>query len=458
MTTEPTPPVGVHPSKIVRPSAPPPEAPNRFHKEVEEKGWEDLGDFGIDPEGAEWVKRRLKEHEVDALVDEWERSDRCYDADWDMGTFVLYREGFVPQDYANTMLLREQEIEERKAAAGKSNAHLDFWNSFPKIHPKNCTCLECKGRDFPALMTEEENEELDKLRKTVTVATRTGLAADEVDELYVGIGIPRAEILKQPQFQPTDEDPRPWYVLEAYVELAGKVKAGQTTEEEGKTPDHVFGPNLFALFRDKECLIGYHAGRGGYLVGQIGDLLSMGVVLPKSTFIARNVEHWLPLDRINYQKALEADRGRNRKVPNKDKEATETAEKAPKEQLPCACGCGQMTGSKFAMGHDSKLRGQIHRVLEGREDPDKIPSIAYERCGSKVIQRFNADTHQLEEINVPDAHFSHDKGQKAFAAWEESERKKAENEAAKAKKAADDAAAKEAEKAAAAAGAGAPTA
>lgn len=46
---------------------------------------------------------------------------------------------------------------------------------------------------------------------------------------------------------------------------------------------------------------------------------------------------------------------------------------SPKPLVDCACGCGLKTRSKFAPGHDSRLRGWSLRVARGFIKMDEIP-------------------------------------------------------------------------------------
>lgn len=46
---------------------------------------------------------------------------------------------------------------------------------------------------------------------------------------------------------------------------------------------------------------------------------------------------------------------------------------SPKPLVPCACGCGMMTKSKFAPGHDSRLRGWALRIARDILKPADVP-------------------------------------------------------------------------------------
>ncbi len=42
--------------------------------------------------------------------------------------------------------------------------------------------------------------------------------------------------------------------------------------------------------------------------------------------------------------------------------------------IPCECGCGLLTKSRFVPGHDSRLRGWCLRVERGLVELDAIPN------------------------------------------------------------------------------------
>jgi hypothetical protein len=54
------------------------------------------------------------------------------------------------------------------------------------------------------------------------------------------------------------------------------------------------------------------------------------------------------------------------------KPAKVKAEKKPKEQKPCLCGCGEKTGSFFKMGHDARFKGLMLKVERGEKTPDEV--------------------------------------------------------------------------------------
>ena len=39
-------------------------------------------------------------------------------------------------------------------------------------------------------------------------------------------------------------------------------------------------------------------------------------------------------------------------------------------KLPCLCGCGELTGSRFRPGHDGRLNGWVNHVVSGGNIPD----------------------------------------------------------------------------------------
>ena len=365
---------------------------------------------------------------------QWE-IDEIFDGAGERLTLITIK--VYPRD---VNVIWEDETTRKPEAAGKadplaieldgSNRYMwDFWQTLRPLHPRDCPCLECEFRRRP--LNEEETEELEKLRKTVTVATRSHLPEDLQGDLYVGIGITRADLLSQfPDYHVIDA------AIRVVPESGASPVAGDATEDTPTTGPS--GTTLMGLFRSG-CIIGYDPTQGCYLVGKFGDILASGAILPKKTYVARenaSPASWLELDRINYELAAEAaKKGKN--MPNKknaEGEGTTAVAKAPKEKTPCACGCGLTTLSNFAMGHDSKLRGIIHRVLEGREDLESIPMIAYEKLNKVVAQRYNPDTNSLEDVEVPECHFSHDKGKKAMVEAADKAEKAAAAAAAKAEK------------------------
>lgn len=291
---------------------------------------------------------------------------------------------------------------------------VNFWLSLPQLHGPGCGCGRCimtRG-----LQSVEEMEEVEKLQKTVTVATHK----DKPDVLYVGIGLDRKTVQ---QSLGTGEVLSGWQVLEVAIRLA---ESGS-----GKGNGDAYGSDLMDLLR-QGFLLGFSEQHSCYLVGKLPDLLSAGAAVPSQTYISRQPDHWLTLGEINLRRESNMTNEKNGKAKG-GAAVADKAPKAAKEKGPCACGCGQETGSKFAIGHDSKLRGTIHRVLTGDEKVNIIPRVAFERCGTITVSRFTGT--ELEDVQVPDCHFDHQRGQKALEDYQEKQEKAKRAEAEKAEKA-----------------------
>ena len=59
----------------------------------------------------------------------------------------------------------------------------------------------------------------------------------------------------------------------------------------------------------------------------------------------------------------------------------------PKPTRPCACGCGYVTKSKFAPGHDSRLRGWVLRVERNYVKLADIPDGEREAVQAELKRR-----------------------------------------------------------------------
>lgn len=73
----------------------------------------------------------------------------------------------------------------------------------------------------------------------------------------------------------------------------------------------------------------------------------------------------------------------------------------PKPLVDCSCGCGMQTRSKFAPGHDSRLRGWALRIARGMCKLDDIVSVY--NCSEGERSAVEAHIKQLKKDGKWDA-------------------------------------------------------
>lgn len=78
------------------------------------------------------------------------------------------------------------------------------------------------------------------------------------------------------------------------------------------------------------------------------------------------------------------------------------AGKKQKPQKPCECGCGEMTRSRFAPGHDSYLRGWVLRVEREIVKIGEVPE-QHQAAVRKALKERKQEGKQQQEASSASA-------------------------------------------------------
>ena len=77
------------------------------------------------------------------------------------------------------------------------------------------------------------------------------------------------------------------------------------------------------------------------------------------------------------------------------------AGKKQKPQVECMCGCGELTRSKYAPGHDSYLRGWVLRVERGYVKISEVPE-QHQAAVKREMKANKAKAAKATEAEAPE--------------------------------------------------------
>jgi len=89
----------------------------------------------------------------------------------------------------------------------------------------------------------------------------------------------------------------------------------------------------------------------------------------------------------------------------KETKETKATKKAEPKFKPCGCGCGTMVKSRFAMGHDARLKGALTRVIYWNKATKEHPRKPTDAQVAKAVERMAAEgwAHKVDQKRADQA-------------------------------------------------------